>query len=144
MKWKVGDWCYHEYKLSRVERVNDNGEVTAVTTGYITTSTGGKFDVFPLTLRNKIVSESVEKLYNDISRGVSRNGLNWPHIHNYFCTHWESALNELRNYEDPPLEKDEKRVNEIAEVLYDTLKDFNNQLDDKYENTSVNGVRLFR
>jgi len=87
--WNKGDMCFFEFKLSRIEETNQNGEPTEITDGHMRTSTGGSFvgGCFPVTIDNKLISEAYERASDKIHR-EGLQGLNYPDIHRWLVTHW--------------------------------------------------------
>jgi hypothetical protein len=86
--WKVGDWCFCEFKLSQIEKM-DKARVTAITTGYIAQSARDLTSrCFPVTVEVKRLSERWESA-NELSHKCP--SLNHPDIHEYLVRKWAEA-----------------------------------------------------
>ena len=111
MDWKVKDMCFFEFELSMIVEMSDI-EVTEISTGIITTSTGDSFNdrCFPVTLEIKCISSEYKFWANKLHvEGLGE--LNYPDIHRWLVSHWtrtclkpddtewiKSRYNELRDF----------------------------------------------
>lgn len=132
MEVKESDWCFCEFKLSQIKRVETNG-IVEVSDGHFTMSGQLADRCFPLDMRVKTISDSV-KYWSDEIHNLKNNALNYPDIHQELIKYWVEMC-ESRN--------DDNRL----KFLYDKLDKFGTALkqrihDLQYE--EVEGVRLFR
>ena len=132
---KVGDWCFYEYKLSQVKKVNADGRVIEVSDGFISTSNGGYgFHIKPLTLRNKIISGVFEGISNELHEKGNA-GLNYPDIHNHFVDLWLQAC-ETEDTEDG---------NKELTGIYNQIRAFSKKLIEFSQyGPEIDGVKILR
>lgn len=76
--FKVNDWCYCDFKLSQILRIED-GNINSVIDGY--TTSGGNYNgrCYPVTIDIKRISEEVDTIYDMIHK-LKFNSLNFPEI----------------------------------------------------------------
>lgn len=141
-EWKKGDWCYCYYDLYQIKGIDIDNYIS-ISTGYIETS-GDIDNMFPVTMLNKLISETYRSNYDRISKSKI-NGLNFPDINGHIEALWFDCMEEAQGL-DRWNDKDMKKAEIILEKHYKILHDFvNNVLSiiSKCRNSSVNGVRLF-
>lgn len=125
---KVGDWGYHNFNLVQIKTITD-GRITEITDGNFGTA-GSNLKLFPLNIRNKVISEEFTRNYrkiNDIS------GLNYPDIFSYFVDRWEECC--------------EDEVDLHVRLIYQKIYDFVNNIEclvDQRKITKVHDVDIFR
>lgn len=132
--YKVDDWALHDHKIVVIKKIEE-GRVTEVSTGYISTS---GYDLssrlFPFNLKGKLISEEFEQAYKDIhDAGVYMN-LNFPDISNMISSKWVQAMRQQDN-------------SEYVMGVYNDLKSFVLGFKDSIrvaKSMTVQGVKLFR
>jgi hypothetical protein len=90
MDWKVGDWCFFEFKVGHVARVTENGGYSV---GNGTTEVSGMLAdrMFPLDYTIMQISTSFEWDNWSLHRESEGFNLNWPDIHRWFVDKWAEA-----------------------------------------------------
>jgi len=135
MSWKTGDWCFFEWKLGQIKETKNNG-VTEFSDGMFSTSGHGLHDrMFPLTMRNKIISDTFESYSSDIHAKGARN-LNFPDIHRKLVDLWVEAMESKETKEEVELRK----VYDKTRKFFDGIMSECQEL--KYK--EVEGIPLFR
>lgn len=122
--FKENDWCYYNYKLSQILKIED-GNITGVTDGYFTSGGNNTDNCYPLTIDIKLISEEVNTIYNMI-HNLNFKSLNFPEIHYKLVQMWKYMCD---NYND----------NELIGKMYIELKDFYNKIND-----SVKSLREYK
>jgi hypothetical protein len=128
MTFKVGDWVYEDFTLNQIKKM-EGTRVTEISDGMFSRS-GSDLTCFPLSLRNKAISESFHHYYmklNDIR------GLNFPDIRRYFGNLWEEAM--------------ETKNDDAVKEIYNKISIFvNNAIDlsEQRKQTKIQGVDIFR
>jgi len=126
--YKKGDWFYHEFELyEALEDSNANGRFD-IHNGFIET-VASESECVPLTVRNKVISESFKSIYNKL-REINNNGLNYPDIHRHFEEKWLECCKEQNN-------------DKIQEV-YKQLERFVQDIKDRCGNFMIDGVSILR
>jgi len=137
MNWKVGDWCLFEFTLHTIKEMEGN-KITSVSDGNFQTGGCDLSDrVFPLTIRNKRISDTFE-YYSGKFHEIHHVTLNFPDIHNYLVEKWCKAMNSK--------EDDTVADGEIASII-NRVGRFYDEFIEKIrclETMEVDGVRLFR
>lgn len=123
MQLKVGEWYLHGTDVVQVKSKDEWGY--SLSTGIINIGTRGE-SVYPLTLQNKAVADSVES-YEREMRGLCR-GVNWPDIASYI----ETALHNASG--------NEAKQREVLEVV----QGMRNKLVELQRMTFDNGIKVFR
>lgn len=86
-KWKVGDWCFCQFKLMQIVEM-EGDVVTSVTDGSFRLSSSSLNNVcFELNLRNKNISDTVA-YYSDKVHQLKHNALNHPDINRELIKRW--------------------------------------------------------
>jgi len=84
IKWKIGDWAYNGYELVQVKKM-DGDEVRCVTTGFIQWSSNNYEQyLFPQTLANKQVAETIEVYWDRLRNARGGCTLNHPDLNRKF------------------------------------------------------------
>lgn len=82
--WTVGDWAYNGYKLVQVKEMRGT-EVRSVTTGFIESSSSNyEEQLFPQTLANKRIAETIEIYWHRLSDARGCCMLNHPDLNRKF------------------------------------------------------------
>lgn len=112
--FKVGDWCFCEFKLCQIGRMEGN-KVIEITTGWVRMNSSDLSDrCFPMSLAVKTFSESVDAEYERL-RKASKN-LNFPDLHREYVRRWVDICDCL-------MEDDIETANELfKEVVWFTDK----------------------
>ena len=83
-KWKIGDWAYKGYELVQVKEM-DGDEVRSVTTGFIMSSSNNFEErLFPQTMANKLVAETIEVYWDRVRNARGGCTLNHPDLNRKF------------------------------------------------------------
>jgi len=131
--WKEGDWCFHDFELYQIQRIED-GKVRGLTNGVIDTSATDFSDaIFPLTLVNKVISEGVMRYWGEL-KNLERVSLNYPDLHREYYRRWyEIITTEAHGEKTTP--------------LWDNFRLFQKELINNikyHEHASLNGIRIYR
>jgi len=128
--FKVGDFVFCEFKLQEINEMS-LGMVTSVHDGWFETGSNNLSDMcFPLTIRNKVISDSFSGFSNKIHE-INNNGLNYPDIHRYFVSRWMECCNGA---------SDDK-----IKAIYSEIENFIKDIKEKVStDVSINGIRVFR
>ena len=98
MKWKVGDWCFCEYKLQMIKEMSDDGRITSVSDGCFQM---GAYDLsdkcFPLTLEGKNISDAFVRIYQRMYDQIKNGNYNFPDFHRYSVKQWVEAMNYMNS-----------------------------------------------
>lgn len=82
--WAIGDWAYKGYELVQVKEM-DGTEVRSVTTGFIVSSSNHYEQwLFPQTLANKQIAETIEIYWDRLRNARGGCTLNHPDINRKF------------------------------------------------------------
>jgi hypothetical protein len=121
-EFHVDDWVVFDLRIGQIKKLDDWQEFSDGTC-----STSGQIvDRFrPLTLRNKVITETFDYWYSELSKIDGERGFNYPRISQYF---WALAL-EAIDSEDASVESQKARDFVDAARRYDP---------------EIHGVRLFR
>jgi hypothetical protein len=130
--FKVGDWCFCEFKLQQIKRMEDD-EIMGVTDGFF--EHGGHLTdrCFPMDMDIKRISNDVEYWHNEFHK-LKNNALNHPDLNWKLIDMWVEMCNN-RN--------DEKKLKE----LYEKLNAFGDAIVKKVRDFSleeVDGIKIFR
>lgn len=132
-KWKIGDWCYYEHELHQVMAVDAQGRVDELSNGHIR---GGGLDnrawMVPVTLENKVISETVEAAKDEVHRASERLNLNWPDLAYKFRCLWIEFVDAVEDGEKEAW----RPVEAFKQKLLDAIR--------KQKDVEVDGVPLFR
>lgn len=135
MEWKQGDWCLCEHKLQQIKEVADDGRVTGVSDGQFRM---GSWDLrdrcFPLTLRNKNISDSFQYYHDKLHKETHHLNLNFPEFHRYTVDQWQKAINET----------DDDKCQQIIRSFGDWIDAVINTTTNSLEAIEVGGISLFR
>lgn len=133
MKYKVGDWVFHEFRLQQVTEVkNDYNHPFPyeLSDGYFIHGATEE-DVFPLSLEGKLAADYYRGKYDHLHKiGPT---LNWPDLNRKICELFEATM---QSFPDKVKTK----------VSYDTAEQFFRQIEDAIEtskNVVIGGVKLF-
>ena len=133
MPFKVGDWCFCEYKLSQIMEMED-GRITEVSDSMFRHSSRDLSDrCFPLSLWNCNISMNFQLMSERIHR-KGNNSLNYPDIHRHLVALWMDACSfgEDKEKIQKVIDDGNKFIQEILDQCHSL-----NQL-------NVRGVPLFR
>jgi hypothetical protein len=118
--WKVGDWCFCEFKLKQVREIEDDGRVSEVSDGWCS---HGSWDIrdrmIPLSLESKRISDSVAGVENRIREEERGSGLNWPDIHRKLVDLWVDAWRMYESGHSDPLREVLNFQQETIEAIRD-------------------------
>jgi hypothetical protein len=134
MAYKVGDWVVCEFKIQQIKKISEDGRITEVCDGYFYHS-GWSLNnhIFPLTARNKIISEEFDGIYSKIHEldNKYRININFPVIIDYLITEWVKVMANAdddesirRGYDkiQKMLETLETKMEEISDYAIDGCK----------------------
>ena len=142
-KWDVGDMCYHDFELCQVDKVEDDGKVSELTTGYVHKCTMDfRDEMLPVTIQNKLISE----YYSNVSHDVHKMncGLNFPDIARYIEAHWHETCSGVKARSKEYVNKDYVSVNKYLAKRYAELDDFLSELREAVSPTiQAHGVQIF-
>ena len=87
--YKRGDWVFYEFELVQIHRT-ENGQVKEIADDGWFTISGQDLSsgIVPLTLENKLISNEVKSVYDDLYKTSGTQHLNWPDIHSKFVDLW--------------------------------------------------------
>ncbi len=128
MTFKVGDWVYEDFTLNQIKRM-EGIRVTEITDGSFSRS-GSDLGCYPLTIRNKVISEAFQHYYKKLDDVRS---LNFPDIRRHFDDLWEQAV------EDKSDENVKEIYNKISLFVNNIL-----ELAAQRKQTKIQGVDIFR
>jgi len=130
---KVGDWCFSNFELCQVKRISD-GRVTEVSTGIISRSGHDLTEsCFPLEMKIKRISGSVEYWYKKLHE-LHHLNLNYPDIVRSLEERWI----EMCHAKD-----DDKAVS----AMYENLQSFCRQIIEmanSMKDKRVEGIAIMR
>ena len=130
--YKRGDWVFYEFKLAQIYRIED-GQVKEVKNGLFTISGWDlSSSIVPLTLKNKLTSDEVRSVYDDLYKTSGTQHLNWPDIHSKFVDLWLVLCNKQAKKE---------------RVSYSCIHDLGDKIVAAAEtanNICVDGIKLLR
>lgn len=132
MKWNVGDWGFFERKLVQVTEVTD-GEVLCVRDGYFCIGGNLNGEIFPLSLKGKVISEEIQAEYKRIYNAQGSMNLNIPDINRWFNSVWVTCMENLDD--DKYIEQQKEAINKFVAEALDQIA--------QIKKTSVLGVKLF-
>lgn len=133
--WRVGDWCFFEYKLAMVKAVADDGRVTDVSDGWFNMGSWDLRDLmFALDLRGKCVSEEFAGQYDKLRKESGEVSLNWPDIHQWFVAKWAECME--RCLDDAAVKAAYEELNQFVRGALDLVE--------AQKQLTVMGVRLMR
>lgn len=130
-KFKKGDWVFCEFALQQIKETKGD-RITSVTDGFFELSGQDISDrCFPLTVKNKRVSDEVEK-WSKRFHALNGPGLNYPDLKRELIRRWVEMC-----------EADEKDL----QKLYASIGEFGRKIEQrvqelKYE--EIEGVNIFR
>jgi hypothetical protein len=131
-KFKKGDWCFCEFELKQVIETSDN-RITEVSSGYSRLSSRDLSDrCFPLTLRIKVISDSVN-YWSRKFHETNCNNLNHPDLNRELIKRWVSIC-ETSDDDD------------LTNKKIKSLEEFGKSVINKVDNLrceQVEGVRIF-
>jgi hypothetical protein len=120
---KVGEWYLYGTDIVQVKTKDKYGY--SLSTGFIETGTRGE-EVYPLTLQNKAVAESVSFSHDEMRKLCK--SINWPDIAGWT----QQALYEAAGNEDK-----QKAVMEATHAMLEKLRELERM-------EFANGIRVFR
>jgi hypothetical protein len=130
-KFKIGDWCFYEFKLVQIEDTEEN-RITAVSDGYVTRRSYDLSDrCYPMEMKVKLISDDV--YYWSKQFQLVKN-LNHPDIHRKLVEIWVDMC-ENKN-DDAKLKVLYERLNAFSETIMKKVKDLSLE--------EVEGVKIFR
>jgi hypothetical protein len=130
--WKVGDWCFCEFKLQLIRSMSGI-HIQEVNDGYFSHSGNTLNDrCFPLDLRVKLISENFENTSKKIHE-LHCNSLNYPDIHRYLVDLWAKTCENRKN--DKYIEKAYKELLDFYNTIVDSI--------DSQKKIIYSGVKLF-
>ena len=92
MAFSEGDWVVYDLKIGQISALRDD-QIAEFTDGLFRTSGRGLADFCrPLTLRNKVIAESIDHYYQTLHRQDGSAGFNFPDIKRYFSDLALSAI----------------------------------------------------
>lgn len=130
MTIKDGDWVIYGLKLGQAGPIRQEtyGTIIEFSDGFIRTSGRDMHEwMRPLTLRNKVIVQSMDGIYDRLRQIDGESGFNYPDICHYFEA---LALKAIDGGE-----KDERAAYDKAQKFIDGARDYQRVID---------GVRLFR
>ena len=130
MTIKDGDWVVYGLKLGQAGPIRHEsyGTVTEFSDGFIRTSGKDMHEwMRPLTLRNKVIVQSMDGLYDRLRQIDGESGFNYPDI----CRYFEALALEAIDGD----EKAERAAYDKAQKFIQAAGDYQRVID---------GVRLFR
>lgn len=133
--YQVGDWVIHDYEIAQVRKV-EYENVTEVSTGFFNTS-GRSFNacIRPLTLKSKVVAESIGTYYIQLRALRGSNSFNFPDIHRHFSDLSMQAIDF----------REDGRNDGLDNPFIEKAKDFVQKFRDKInEYDEVDGIEIFR
>lgn len=96
--FKKGDWCFSEFQLKQIKKMED-GRITSVSDGsFITGSYDLTDECFPVTMEIKKVSEEFEYWRRKIHE-LNCNSLNHPEIHRDLVQRWVRICEKIDDKE---------------------------------------------
>ena len=132
-KFKEGDWCFCEFKLQQIRKM-ENDKITEVSDGYLCLSSSDLSDrSYPIETKYKLISDEVQH-WNDEIHELDNCGLNYPDIHRKLVEIWSEMCENADNQDK-------------LQKLYDNLAKFGNAIVRKVKDLGferIDGVRLFR
>ena len=133
MKWKVNDWCFHEFDLFQIIEMNDNKIIT-ISNGEFSRGGSNLTDrCFPLDLSIKTYSYDIAKKYDKIL-SLNVKMLSYSNIRNEYVRIWEEMC------------KNKENVVYISE-LYAKAHDFTKKIINSVYglmNTEIGGVKILK
>lgn len=133
IEWKVGDWCFCEYKLQQIKRVDEDGTVHEVSDGNF--SHGGHLTdrCYPMDMKVKLISEHVS-YWREKFHKLNHNSLNMPDINRALIARWCMMCDDR---EDEKMSiKHGEELNEFCEKIVTRVSEAKDE--------TVEGVKLFR
>lgn len=130
MTLKKDDWVVYDLKIGQVMDIRDEsyGEVTEFSDGFIRTSGVRLQDrMRPLTIRNKVIVQSMDGLYDRLRKSDGESGFNYPDISSYFANLALDAIDGGEKAERAAYDKAQKFIQEAG----------------NYQKV-IDGIRLFR
>jgi len=114
-KYAIGDKCYCDFELGRVERL-DNEKVTGVRLAGIKL-VGGRLKCFPPSDSVKQISDIYKRWQGRLhDEGIG--SLNYPDMHSWLLEHWERTCEEAN---DNDFGWRTKRYDEVKEFSLEIL-----------------------
>jgi len=131
-KFKVGNWCFCEFKLQQIKRIED-GEIMGVTDGLF--EHGGQLTdrCFPMDMKVKIISDNVMYWNNEFFK-LKNNALNHPDLNWKLIDMWVKMCHNKDN--EKKLKELYEKLNAFGDAIVRKVKDFGLE--------EVDGVRIFR
>lgn len=109
MNWKAGDWVVFDLQIGQIKDLRDSGGAT-FSDGICETS-GHLADRFrPLTLRNKVITETFDFYYGKLRELNGEAGFNYPDISSYFAELSRIAIDADQEGERAAYEKAQQFV----------------------------------
>lgn len=134
INWKVGDWCYCEYKLQQVKQVED-GQVTCVSDGMFNCSAFNfNEEIFPISFDIRDISDTFMNAYKKIHDLSDRLDINMPEICGFLRTRWISCCQDAGNREN---------VKNCFGILDEFVSGIEKEIK-IIKSCQVNGIKLFR
>jgi hypothetical protein len=90
--WKVGDWAVFDLDIVQIKQLDEYCEVS---TGIINTSGDLVDRLRPLTLRNKVIVESMKYMYRELKSIRGESGFNYPDISEHFNELARNAIDSM-------------------------------------------------
>lgn len=132
MKFKVGDWCFCEFELQVIERI-ENSNIRQVSTGFGSLSSSSLDDrCFPLTKENKLISDEFEYFSKKLHE--IKVNINMPDIHRWLVEEWVRTC--ARGTDKDFVGSQYKKLNNFYQDILRGVRDL--------ANVSVDGVRVIR
>jgi len=133
IEWKVGDWCFCEFKLQQIKRVEPDGSVHEVSDGNF--SHGGDLTdrCYPLDMKVKLISDHVW-YWRDAFHKLNHNSLNHPDLNRELIRRWCDMCDNRENDEKWAELRDQ--LNEFGDGVIKKVRDVKSE--------TVEGVRLYR
>jgi len=132
-KFKEGDWCFCEFKLQQIKKMQDD-KVREVSDGYFSLTSSDLSDrSYPIETKYKLISDEVRHWCDEFHE-LDNYGLNYPDIHRKLIEMWCEMCENADNHDK-------------LQKLYDKLAKFGNAIVKKVKDLSferIDGVRLFR
>jgi hypothetical protein len=132
IKFKKGDWCFCEFKLQQIERI-ENNEIMGVTDGLF--SHGGILTdrCFPLELSIKRISDDVNYWSKQFHQ-LKNNALNHPQLNWKLIEMWQEMC--INREDSEKLKELYTKLNAFGDAVVRKVQDL--------ECENVQGIPIFR
>lgn len=133
-KFKVGEECFCEFKLSKVKSTEDD-RITSVNDGYITQS---GYDLSPecqpINDGTKLITVAVNTSYDVIREIAGNTNINYPRIHQNLVELWIKLCESIDNFEE--YNRNQHTLSNFTENLCESLR--------VMKNMEIDGIKILR